>query len=476
MADAHAKHHDYHLVDPSHWPIIGSVAAFLLAVGLISWMHKLYSAAPLVFAAGALGELSQVWGEISQAAGAAERLTELLLVEPAIMAPARPVPLPVPPRGEVAFASVRFAYPTRPDAYVLDGVSFRVSPGEKVAIVGPSGAGKSTIFHLLLRFYDPDSGTITFDGVRLADVDPTELRRRIALVPQDVAVFGSSIADNIRFGRPDASEAEIRRAAEQAFADEFIRRFLLHTVPTSFKRIRHAGFLASRTKKNDLARCRDLLGVPAPTPEPEQTSPQEALLDLTGVDLGACPAKLLLPARDRLLNETFIDGVVIDLRECGVPVDHLAEENHELHEIGVRLLPERLLAAAVQIVQQAGDGVGERVRFEVVVERVVAVRRVESDLDVVLFAPMPPEDFLDLPAEVALHFQDEAADFVLGIPRPPGEELLDVRIHAARGLPGADGAENHHPGVQAAARDREPRRLRDAHRFGRMMLLAEDEK
>ena len=177
-----------------------------------------------VFAAGALGELSQMWGEISQAAGAAERLTELIAVEPAIVPPARPLPLPVPPRGEVRFDAVRFLYPGRPDVPVLDGVSLRVMPGEKVAIVGPSGGGKSTIFHLLLRYYDPTSGNITFDGVRLADVDPAELRRRIALVPQDAVVFASSIADNIRFGRPEASDAEIKQAAELALADEFIRR------------------------------------------------------------------------------------------------------------------------------------------------------------------------------------------------------------------------------------------------------------
>src|SRR5262249_27156922 len=177
-----------------------------------------------VFAAGALGELSQVWGEISQAAGAAERLTELLAVEPVITRPAEPIALPVPARGEIGFQSVRFAYPARPQIEVLDVVSFRVAPGEKVAIVGPSGAGKSTIFHLLLRFYDPASGAITFDGVRLADADPAELRRRIALVPQDVAVFAASVADNIRFGRPEASDAEVKRAAELALADEFIAK------------------------------------------------------------------------------------------------------------------------------------------------------------------------------------------------------------------------------------------------------------
>jgi ATP-binding cassette subfamily B protein len=119
---------------------------------------------------------------------------------------------------------VRFAYPTRPETFVLDGVSLRVRAGERVAIVGPSGAGKSTIFHLLLRFYDPLAGAITFDGVRVSETDPQELRRRIALVPQDVVVFAASVADNIRFGQPDASDADIRRAAALAGAAEFIDR------------------------------------------------------------------------------------------------------------------------------------------------------------------------------------------------------------------------------------------------------------
>jgi ATP-binding cassette, subfamily B, bacterial len=177
-----------------------------------------------VFAASALGQLSEVWGELSQASGSAERLSEILGIEPEIKAPANPLPLPSPPRGEVGFDAVRFAYPSRPRAFVLDRVSFDVRAGEKLAIVGPSGAGKSTIFHLLLRFYDPAGGAIAFDGVRIADVDPRELRRRIALVPQDTAIFGASVADNIRFGKPDATMAEITRAAEQAAAAEFIAR------------------------------------------------------------------------------------------------------------------------------------------------------------------------------------------------------------------------------------------------------------
>ena len=177
-----------------------------------------------VFAAGGLGELSQVWGEIALASGAAERLFEILGIEPEIEAPAQPVALPKPARGEVEFRDVRFAYPTRANAPVLDGISFRVRPGEKLALVGPSGAGKSTVFHLILRFYDPLSGQITFDGVRLTDADPAILRANIALVPQDAVVFAMSVRENIRFGRPDASDADIELAAEAARATEFIAR------------------------------------------------------------------------------------------------------------------------------------------------------------------------------------------------------------------------------------------------------------
>lgn len=179
------------------------------------------------FAAGALGELSQVWGEISQASGASERLFEILRIKPDISAPAHPRTLPMPPRGDVAFENVTFSYPTRPDHLAVDGVSFAVKAGEKVAVVGPSGAGKSTLFHLLLRFYDPASGTISVDGVPIRDADPSAVRSRIALVPQDSAVFATSARENIRFGRPDASDAEVARAADLAHATEFITRLPL---------------------------------------------------------------------------------------------------------------------------------------------------------------------------------------------------------------------------------------------------------
>jgi ATP-binding cassette, subfamily B, bacterial len=175
-----------------------------------------------VFAAGALGSLSEIGGEIAAASGAAERLFEILSIKPAISRPAHPVALPSPARGEAAFENVYFHYPSRPTVSALNGVSFQVRQGEKLAIVGPSGAGKSTIFHLLLRFYDPTSGRITFDHVPLTELDPAQLRRYIALVPQDSVMFAASVRDNIRFGRPDASNAEVARAAELAHAAGFI--------------------------------------------------------------------------------------------------------------------------------------------------------------------------------------------------------------------------------------------------------------
>jgi ATP-binding cassette, subfamily B, bacterial len=177
-----------------------------------------------VFAAGALGELSQVWGEFALASGAAERIAEILAIKPAIVAPSRPMALPLPARGEVAFEAVHFAYPTHVAGAVLDGVTFAVHPGEKLAVVGPSGAGKSTIFHLILRFYDPVSGTVRFDGVPLTELNPAAFRRQIALVPQDATVFAGSVAENIRFGRPEASFTDIQQAARMALAEEFILR------------------------------------------------------------------------------------------------------------------------------------------------------------------------------------------------------------------------------------------------------------
>jgi len=201
------------------WVGAQDVIAGRLTAGRLS-QFLLYA----VLAAAGLGQLSEVWGEVSQASGAAERLFEILAVQPIIVAPAQPMVLPQPARGQVSFSDVHFAYPGRPNAPVLDRVSYSVAPGEKVAIVGPSGAGKSTIFQLILRFYDPLSGVITFDGVSLRNLDPLALRRQIALVPQEAVVFAASARDNIRFGRPEASDVEVEQAADLALAREFIDR------------------------------------------------------------------------------------------------------------------------------------------------------------------------------------------------------------------------------------------------------------
>jgi ATP-binding cassette, subfamily B, bacterial len=198
----------------SHDVLIGAITPGRLG------QFVLYAA----FAATGLGQLSEVWGEVSAASGAAERLFEILRVKSQITAPPQPVALPMPARGDVGFENVSFAYPARPDVIAVDNVSLAVKAGEKVAIVGPSGAGKSTLFHLLLRFYDPAKGTISLDGVPIKSADPVNVRSHIALVPQDSVVFAASARENIRFGRPDAGDAEVERAADLAHATEFLRR------------------------------------------------------------------------------------------------------------------------------------------------------------------------------------------------------------------------------------------------------------
>ncbi len=187
----------------------GTIAAFVLTGGLV---------------AGAFASLSEVYGDLLRGAGAASRLAELLDEQPGIAAPARPVALPVPARGQLAFEKVTFRYPTRPDAPALRDFTLAVEPGETVALVGPSGAGKSTLFLLAQRFYDPQSGTVKIDGVPLPSADPAEIRMRMALVPQDAVLFAASARDNLRYGNWEASDEAIWDAARTANAEDFLRK------------------------------------------------------------------------------------------------------------------------------------------------------------------------------------------------------------------------------------------------------------
>lgn len=205
------------------------------AIGVILWVggHEVLaghlSAGDLsafvfysVLMAGAVGAVSEVIGDLQRAAGATERLIELLAAEPAVEVPQRPLALPEPPIGEVVLDRVTFRYPSRPEAPALADFSLRVARGERVALVGPSGAGKSTVLQLLMRFYDAESGTVRVDGVDAREVDPRALRRRFALVSQEPVIFAATVRENVRYGRPDATDAEVRDACEAAYALEFI--------------------------------------------------------------------------------------------------------------------------------------------------------------------------------------------------------------------------------------------------------------
>ncbi len=205
----------------------GIVVIFWLGVqgamrGEMSWGALFQFAFLSVMAAGAVGALGETWGDVQKAAGAMERVGELLDAESSVQAPPVVRPLPVPPLGSVTFEGVTFAYPGRPDLPALKGFSLHVKPGERVALVGPSGAGKSTVFRLLLRFFDPQTGHVLLDGVDLRDADPAEVRARMALVAQESPLFSGSAADNIRFGRDNASDLQVQAVVRAAQAEGFL--------------------------------------------------------------------------------------------------------------------------------------------------------------------------------------------------------------------------------------------------------------
>jgi len=218
------------------WMIAAAVVCVFSAVTMVLWLgarsvlHGTMTGGELaqflsyaIFMATAVTSLSEMWGEVQRAAGAMERTVELLESRPSIRIPERPVALNAP-KGQIGFEHLGFSYPSRPDTRALDDFHLDIATGETVAFVGPSGAGKSTVFQLLLRFFDPGSGRILIDGVDIALADPSAVRSQIGLVPQETMIFGASARENIRYGRPDASDAEIEDAARAAAADEFISR------------------------------------------------------------------------------------------------------------------------------------------------------------------------------------------------------------------------------------------------------------
>jgi ATP-binding cassette subfamily B protein len=240
-----------------------------------------------IMTAAAVGALSEVWGDLQRAAGATGRLSELLATEPIISAPVNPAELPAPPEGRISFEGVTFRYPARPASSALENFSLNITPGETVAIVGPSGAGKTTIFQLLLRFYDPESGRITLDGVALPEADPSEVRSRIGLVAQDPVIFSGDVWSNIRYGQPEATDDAVRAAADVAQVSEFA-----NLLPDGFNtELGQRGIRLSGGQRQRIVIARAILRNPA-----------VLLLDEATSSLDAESERLVQDALDKLMD------------------------------------------------------------------------------------------------------------------------------------------------------------------------------
>jgi ATP-binding cassette subfamily B protein len=281
------------------WLIAFAIMTMFSAVTLVLWLgarsvlHGTMSGGDLakflsyaIFMGTSVAALSEMWGELQRASGAMERTVELLQSRPSIVTPANPIELAVP-QGQIRFEHLSFNYPSRPDTRALDDFDLEIAPGETVAFVGPSGAGKSTVFQLLLRFYDPSAGRILIDGIDIARADPSAVRARIGLVPQETMIFGASARENIRYGRPGASDAEIEAAARAAAADEFIGK-----LPTGYDTfLGERGARLSGGQKQRIAIARAIL-----------KNPPILLLDEATSSLDSESERLVQDALDKLMR------------------------------------------------------------------------------------------------------------------------------------------------------------------------------